>query len=1137
MLHHRGVMPWDPSDDLPVSQLLRNANVSTELLDRCRAEYDALPKAGVASFLGRLGVRPAGLAQRYERAMLRNDPLSFDDFITALVAMDPTTAHGGVWNGLRAQYIFRMYDMDEDGRLSSAELARLLGDVRAAYNTPPLPYDESLDEAIRLSRQLRIGEESTASGGGGACGDGGGGGGAATVATSETSWASTEAADDGLSLSNFRLAVGQLRVRGCSRLFRTDTPLLRSLAPVEARDTQFAPSVPHQQQECMAAVATTMTHRPPQPDSPTAASAAAPIGVEPDFQVFQQSDAAFCPQTSRGASPKATPHSTMQADLAVGASSVRTAWGAQGATCSSPPSVLPPPTLPTPTLPAGLWDTSEFDSALPCSPAAERLRSPPPPLSSPLSSLSSLRGDATSSAQGTNELASPPLGDGSTPPPSGGSAKKGSRRGSRGKRGAAEPPSGSPVTKELPSIWKTGARPNTAIPQASAALMATAHAAPASSSSGNTSAAEQDAVATEVANSAVAVTSAAGLAQARLALHTHSVCHCLPHAVPALAITTPTEVAEVSGAKLRTDGARLEAQGSSPTSPRSPVSPTSPVARGEVRFAVKKVVLEHPQTGYDNGPRLIASPRDGMHAPASGGVVCRGADEATGGGCGRSGCHMAQPSVRRQRSVAIDPSDAALKGRKVGMQVSSWLPPPSPAPGKDVAKRVRDALLLSHWSAAALAPNGLGEGSLEYVCTDAELIQMCRLCVERKCWATSALVKCRTPLKLFGDIHGQFGDLQRFFAAYGSPNPYTGDVEYVNYCFLGDYVDRGKHSLEVICLLLALKICHPTTVTLLRGNHEDAQVNAVYGFRAECMRRCHDGAAVWAAVNRVFEWLPVAALVDDCVLCVHGGIGEQLQTLQQLKDLPRPAVVDLSRRSILNEILWSDPTDSDERVGCHPNARGPNTVSYGPDRVRDFCDANGLKLLVRAHQCVQDGFEWCAHGRLLTVFSAPDYGARWKNDAAMLVLNRELHVFPKVLRSRGRAAAMNDWVDDPKRPFTPPRPRPMQTTSVVPRVCGEDGGERPDRQSSIAEGGDDAGGGGENSDRLGCSRGRGCSVVAAVPTASPVTVSLDAPLDALGDARLETLSAAELADGVSCVVDDEAEGAILAQQMADTILS
>jgi len=365
----------------------------------------------------------------------------------------------------------------------------------------------------------------------------------------------------------------------------------------------------------------------------------------------------------------------------------------------------------------------------------------------------------------------------------------------------------------------------------------------------------------------------------------------------------------------------------------------------------------------------------------------------------------------------------------------------------------------------------------------------------------------------------------------------------------------------VICLLLALKICHPSTVTLLRGNHEDAQVNALYGFRAECVRRCRDGATVWQSINRVFEWLPVAALVDDCVLCVHGGIGEQVQTLKQLKELPRPAVIDLSRRSVLNEILWSDPTDSDERIGCHPNIRGPNTVSYGPDRVRAFCEANGLKLIVRAHQCVQDGFEFCAHGRLLTVFSAPDYGARWKNDAAMLILNRELHVFPKVLRSRGRAASTADWVEDPKRPFTPPRQRPTQPAPVA--YGDEDASAAKPFTGGTAGTGRTIAGVGAG--------GQSPPVAAAVPMASPVTVLLDAlPIEALGSdadhaslhpamhappARpLESafqpeqqpdhhhhvhhyfhqsqLVAAELAGGG----DDEAEGAMLAQQMVDTIL-
>ena len=75
------------------------------------------------------------------------------------------------------------------------------------------------------------------------------------------------------------------------------------------------------------------------------------------------------------------------------------------------------------------------------------------------------------------------------------------------------------------------------------------------------------------------------------------------------------------------------------------------------------------------------------------------------------------------------------------------------------------------------------------------------------------------PVKIFGDLHGQFGDLMRLFEEYGTPST-AGDITYIDYLFLGDYVDRGSHSLETICLLLALKIEHPSSVHLIRGNHE-----------------------------------------------------------------------------------------------------------------------------------------------------------------------------------------------------------------------------------------------------------------------------------------------------------------------------
>lgn len=78
---------------------------------------------------------------------------------------------------------------------------------------------------------------------------------------------------------------------------------------------------------------------------------------------------------------------------------------------------------------------------------------------------------------------------------------------------------------------------------------------------------------------------------------------------------------------------------------------------------------------------------------------------------------------------------------------------------------------------------------------------------------------CAAPVKIFGDLHGQFGDLMRLFEEYGTPST-SGDITYIDYLFLGDYVDRGAHSLETICLLLALKIEHPSYVHLIRGNHE-----------------------------------------------------------------------------------------------------------------------------------------------------------------------------------------------------------------------------------------------------------------------------------------------------------------------------
>lgn len=144
------------------------------------------------------------------------------------------------------------------------------------------------------------------------------------------------------------------------------------------------------------------------------------------------------------------------------------------------------------------------------------------------------------------------------------------------------------------------------------------------------------------------------------------------------------------------------------------------------------------------------------------------------------------------------------------------------------------------------------------------------------------VLRVDAPIKVFGDIHGQYQDLMRFFDLWGIPND-NGDIESYDYLFLGDYVDRGSHSLETICLLMALKVKFPDKIHLLRGNHEDKWINNAFGFAEECGNRLgeepNEPDSVFQKINEVFDWLPLAAVIDDRIVCLHGGIGSTLVSL------------------------------------------------------------------------------------------------------------------------------------------------------------------------------------------------------------------------------------------------------------------
>ncbi|XP_028052191.1 serine/threonine-protein phosphatase BSL1-like isoform X3 [Camellia sinensis] len=191
------------------------------------------------------------------------------------------------------------------------------------------------------------------------------------------------------------------------------------------------------------------------------------------------------------------------------------------------------------------------------------------------------------------------------------------------------------------------------------------------------------------------------------------------------------------------------------------------------------------------------------------------------------------------------------------------------------------------------------------------------------------VLQLKAPIKVFGDLHGQFGDLMRLFDEYGFPSP-AGDITYIDYLFLGDYVDRGQHSLETITLLLALKIQYPDNVFLIRGNHEAADINALFGFRLECIERMgeSDGIWAWTRFNQLFNFLPLAALIEKKIICMHGGIGRSIHSVEQIEKLERPITMD-GGSIILMDLLWSDPTENDSVEGLRPNARGPGLVTFG----------------------------------------------------------------------------------------------------------------------------------------------------------------------------------------------------------------
>mmetsp|Transcript_92583 Transcript_92583/g.145308 ORF Transcript_92583/g.145308 Transcript_92583/m.145308 type:complete len:336 (-) Transcript_92583:79-1086(-) len=262
------------------------------------------------------------------------------------------------------------------------------------------------------------------------------------------------------------------------------------------------------------------------------------------------------------------------------------------------------------------------------------------------------------------------------------------------------------------------------------------------------------------------------------------------------------------------------------------------------------------------------------------------------------------------------------------------------------------------------------------------------------------------PVVICGDIHGQFFDMLELFN-------YGGEIPEKNYVFMGDFVDRGYNSVETFELLILLKVRFPSSITLLRGNHESRQITQVYGFYDECLRK-YGNANPWKYCTEVFDYLTLSAVVENSIFCVHGGLSPDVKMLDQIRTIQR--VQEIPHEGAFGDLVWSDPEDI-QAWAVSPRGAG---WLFGERPTQHFNHLNGLDLIARAHQLVQEGYKYMftqgpsqkrlealeesydgfEEGLLVTVWSAPNYCYRCGNVASILTVNeqheRKFEIFKEV---------------------------------------------------------------------------------------------------------------------------------------------
>ena len=236
------------------------------------------------------------------------------------------------------------------------------------------------------------------------------------------------------------------------------------------------------------------------------------------------------------------------------------------------------------------------------------------------------------------------------------------------------------------------------------------------------------------------------------------------------------------------------------------------------------------------------------------------------------------------------------------------------------------------------------------------------------------------PIIIIGDIHGHILDMLRVFHKFS-------DIENYRFLFLGDIVDRGPFSTETIAFIMVAKVLYPKNIFIIRGNHEFIEVFNNCGFTSEISKlykNSHEVSNLIYSFKDSFSYLPLAAIINNEICCMHGGIGPNLIYVEALSTLNKP--INNFQNKTVDDCLWSDP---DEILIFFGNSSRGSGHKFGKNALIQFLSNSELKMLVRGHQCIHNGVEFKFDNKLATVFTASNYCGVSSNQSGILIVNRD----------------------------------------------------------------------------------------------------------------------------------------------------